>query len=140
MKDRAPTNVAHSVHERLLNRARENNRPFNELLQHYAIERFLYRLGQSPHTEKLLLKGALLLRVWKVPMARPTMDIDVLGRTVATPETLVTILKDCMTLKLVTGSDQTCSYSASRLQLIVSKRSIFRENFRRPQHFSCSSR
>ena len=63
MKPRTPTNVAHSVHERLLVQARSNKRPFNELLQHYAIERFLYRLGQSPHAETLLLKGALLLRV-----------------------------------------------------------------------------
>ena len=39
----------------------------------------LYRLGQTEHAEKLLLKGALLLRVWKIPMARPTMDSDVFG-------------------------------------------------------------
>jgi hypothetical protein len=39
----------------------------------------LYRLGQTEHAEKLLLKGALLLRVWKILMARPTMDIDVFG-------------------------------------------------------------
>jgi len=74
---RPPVNVAQSVHQKLLARAKSEGRPFNELLQHYAIERFLYRLGQSEHAEKLLLKGALLLRVWKIPMARPTMDIDV---------------------------------------------------------------
>ena len=89
-------NVAQSVHQRLLTRAQKEGRPFNELLQHYAIERFLYRLGQSRHSEKLLLKGALLLRAWKMPMARPTMDIDVLGRTAGTPEVLTSILRDCM--------------------------------------------
>lgn len=75
MTRRPLVNIAQSVHQRLLTRAQKENRPFNELLQHYAIERFLYRLGQSQHTEKLLLKGALLLRVWQIPMARPTMDI-----------------------------------------------------------------
>lgn len=93
-------NIAQSVHQRLLTRAQKEGRPFNELLQHYAIERFLYRLGQSTHAEKLLLKGALLLRVWQIPMARPTMDIDVLGRTTGTPEILVAILRECMSLKV----------------------------------------
>jgi predicted nucleotidyltransferase component of viral defense system len=93
-------NVAQSVHQRLLTRAQKEGRPFNELLQHYAIERFLYRLGQSKHAEKLLLKGALLLRVWQIPMARPTMDIDVLGRTTGAPEALVAILRECTAHKV----------------------------------------
>lgn len=98
MTRRPLVNIAQSAHQRLLTRAQKEERPFNELLQHYAIERFLYRLGQSKHAEKLLLKGALLLRVWQIPMARPTMDIDVLGRTAGTPEALVAILRECMTL------------------------------------------
>lgn len=97
MTRRPLVNVAQSVHQRLLTRAKNEGRPFNELLQHYAIERFLYRLGCSSHAEKLLLKGALLLRVWQIPLARPTMDIDVLGRT-GTPEALAAILRECMTL------------------------------------------
>ncbi|MDA8365131.1 MAG: nucleotidyl transferase AbiEii/AbiGii toxin family protein [Gammaproteobacteria bacterium] len=98
MTRRPLVNIAQSVHQRLLTQAKATGRPFNELLQHYAIERFLYRLGQSKHAEKLLLKGALLLRVWQIPMARPTMDIDVLGRTAGTPEALTAILRECMTL------------------------------------------
>lgn len=93
-------NIAQSVHQRLLTRAQKEGRPFNQLLQHYAIERFLYRLGRSRHAEKLLLKGALLLRVWQIPMARPTMDIGMLGRTAGTPEALVVILRECMALKV----------------------------------------
>jgi hypothetical protein len=96
----SPVNVAQSVHQRLLTRAKSEGRPFNELLQHYAIERFLYRLGRSEHAEKLLLKGALLLRVWRIPMARPTMDIDVLGRTAGTQDALTAILRDCMATKV----------------------------------------
>jgi hypothetical protein len=33
-------NTPASVHQRILNKAREVSRPFNELLQHFAIERF----------------------------------------------------------------------------------------------------
>jgi hypothetical protein len=40
-------NITASVHQRLLNKAKESSRPFNELLQHFAIERFIYRLSRS---------------------------------------------------------------------------------------------
>lgn len=100
MTQRSAANVTQSVHQKLLTRAKKEGRPFNELLQHYAIERFLYRLGRSEHAEKLLLKGALLLRVWKIPMARPTMDIDVLGRMEGTPDALAAVLRDCMTAEV----------------------------------------
>lgn len=72
--------IAASVHQRLLNMARETRRPFGELLQYYAMERFLYRLFESPHAKKFLLKGALMLAAWKSPVSRPTKDIDLLGR------------------------------------------------------------
>ena len=57
-------NLEASVRQRLLNRAHEEKRPFQELLQFYAMERFLYRLSQSRHSECFVLKGALMLRVW----------------------------------------------------------------------------
>ncbi len=62
-----PKNIPASVRQRLLNRARNDRRPFNELLQYYAMERFLYRLSQSVHVDKFILKGALMLRAWCSP-------------------------------------------------------------------------
>jgi hypothetical protein len=73
--------LAASVRERLLNRARAQDRPFQELLQYYAMERFLYRLSHSRQAGKFILKGALLLTAWRAPLSRSTMDIDLLGRT-----------------------------------------------------------
>lgn len=70
-----------SVHQRLLNHARSAGRPFNEVLQYYALNRFLYRLGLSSHKERFILKGALMLAAWDAPAARPTRDIDLLGRS-----------------------------------------------------------
>ena len=72
-------NVAASVHQRLLNVARQSGRPFNELAQYYALERWLYRLAQSDYRDQFVLKGALMLVVWNVPVTRPTRDIDLLG-------------------------------------------------------------
>lgn len=70
-----------SVRQRLLNRSRLENRPFQELLQYFAMERFLYRLSQSNFADRFVLKGALLLTAWRAPMSRPTIDIDLAGRT-----------------------------------------------------------
>ena len=73
-------NIAASVRQRLLNKARSDKRPFSELLQYFGMERFLYRLSQSSYVDKFILKGALMFRAWQAPMFRPTMDIDMLGR------------------------------------------------------------
>ena len=68
MTKEAPKNVAHSVHQRLLNKAKGAGRPFNELLQYFAMERFLYRLSRSAHGSKFVLKGAPLFTAWRAPM------------------------------------------------------------------------
>ena len=74
------TNLAASVHQRLLNKARESSRPFNEILQYFAIERFIYRLSKSLHADQFILKGALMFSAWCGPASRPTMDIDPFGK------------------------------------------------------------
>jgi hypothetical protein len=86
--------VAASVHQRLLNRARATGRPFNELLQYFVLERFLYRLGHSRHARSFILKGALMFDVWQGPFARPTRDIDLAGHTENSVERLVAIVRE----------------------------------------------
>jgi hypothetical protein len=76
-----PKDIVASVRQRLLNKARESNRSFNELPQYYARERFLLRLGVSEHAKKLVLEGALVFMAWGTPLSQPTTDIDLLGRT-----------------------------------------------------------
>ena len=73
--------VGASVRQRLLNQSREQGRPFQELLQYFAMERFLYRLSKSPSSSRFVLKGALLLTAWRAPQSRPTIDIDLAGTT-----------------------------------------------------------
>ena len=89
-------NIPASVRQRLLNRARRDQRPFNELLQYYAMERFLYRMSQSVHADQFILKGALMLRVWRSPTLRPTMDIDLLGKTNTDEYNLVEQFRDIL--------------------------------------------
>jgi predicted nucleotidyltransferase component of viral defense system len=87
-------NMGASVRQRLLNHAKAKGRPFAEVLQYYAMERFLYRLSVSPHVENFTLKGALLLTAWQAPISRPTMDIDLLGRTDNAVDTTVKVMRE----------------------------------------------
>ena len=93
-------NIAASVHQRLLNKSRESSRPFNELLQHFAIERFIYRLSKSPHADRFILKGALMFAAWIGSMSRPTMDIDLLGKIENSLELIRTVIKDACTMEV----------------------------------------
>lgn len=93
---KSKSNVPASIRQRLLNRAKSDKRPFNELLQYYAMERFLYRLSRSAHADRFILKGALMLRVWRSPGFRSTMDIDMLGRTSNEESSIVEQVKDIM--------------------------------------------
>jgi predicted nucleotidyltransferase component of viral defense system len=91
-------NVPASVRQRLLNKAKQDRRPFNEILQYYGMERFLYRLSKSPYAGQFVLKGGLMLRVWNVSESRPTMDIDMLGRTSNEPNRIVRQMQEILTL------------------------------------------
>ena len=95
---KSPRNLPASVRQRILNRAKSDRRPFNELLQYYAMERFLYRLSQSAHADRFILKGALMLRVWRSPELRPTMDIDMLGRTSNKEADIIAQIRDILSM------------------------------------------
>jgi hypothetical protein len=90
----AAGNLAASVHQKLLDKANAKQRPFSELLQHYANERFLYRLGRSPYRQILVLKGALVFLAWQAPLTRPTRDIDFLGFTENSVENIVRMVRE----------------------------------------------
>ncbi len=92
-------NISASVRQRLLNRARAEKRPFSELLQYYAMERLLYRLSISRHADRFILKGALMLRAWCLSDSRPTMDIDLLGRTNSAEANIVEQVRDILAMK-----------------------------------------
>lgn len=71
--------LAASVRARLLNVAKAEQSDFNGVLVRYALERLLYRLSQSAHAERFLLKGAMLFTLWYDMPHRPTRDVDLLG-------------------------------------------------------------
>ena len=87
-------NVAASVRARLLNRTRKTGANFQSLLQRYAAERFLYRLGESQHRERYVLKGAMLLALWSNAMYRPTRDLDFTGYGGSSGDQVNSVIRD----------------------------------------------
>ncbi len=73
------TNFGASVRARLLNLTRTRKGDFQLTLQRYVAERFLYRLGVSPHRDRFVLKGAMLFVLWDEAVLRPTRDLDLAG-------------------------------------------------------------
>src|SRR3990167_7023768 len=72
-------NLAASVRARLLNVANAQGVDFNQMLVRFALERILYRMSQSAHADRFLLKGALLFTLWYDMPHRATRDVDLLG-------------------------------------------------------------
>jgi predicted nucleotidyltransferase component of viral defense system len=90
----ASKGLARSVHVRLVRHAQATGVDPNLVLTRYAVERFLYRLSRSPHADRFVLKGALLMLVWLGETLRPTSDADLLGFGDLSEEALGRILKD----------------------------------------------
>ena len=77
-----------SVRARLTNYAKANNSAFQDVLQRYANERILHRLGESEHRESFVLKGAVLFVLWTGAPHRATKDLDLLGHGDLEPDRL----------------------------------------------------
>lgn len=93
-------NIVASVLARLRNSSKSGGAPFQQVLQQYAIERFLYRISKSTHAKSVILKGALLLKTIGIPSARPTLDIDMLRKGRADQASLIALVRDCASLEV----------------------------------------
>lgn len=75
-----------SVRARLSKVSKQSGEDFQAVLTRFAIERFLYRLGQSSQRDNFVLKGAMLFVAWEGNLHRPTKDLDLLGFGPPSPE------------------------------------------------------
>jgi predicted nucleotidyltransferase component of viral defense system len=106
-----PTNLPASLRARLKNRADELGLDFNQVLQYYAMERFRYRLSKSDWADRLIVKGAAMLRVWEGAVARPTRDIDFLGRIENTPEAVAEMVRGCLAVESADGLEFSAEFT-----------------------------
>ncbi|NVD27199.1 nucleotidyl transferase AbiEii/AbiGii toxin family protein [Parasphingorhabdus flavimaris] len=91
-------NIGASVRARLLNIARDQNQTFNFVLNRYAIERLLYRLSQSKHADRFVLKGATLLMTWFDEPFRGTQDLDLLGYGDPDPDAVLDLFREILAI------------------------------------------
>ncbi len=83
-----------SIHARLVKLAKAKGVDAQQLFTRFAIERFLYRLSQSNHADRFVLKGGTLMPVWLGEELRPTRDADLLGLGDLSGEALLKILRE----------------------------------------------
>ncbi|MBI2605041.1 MAG: nucleotidyl transferase AbiEii/AbiGii toxin family protein [Deltaproteobacteria bacterium] len=114
MTSRPPRNLAASIHRRLLNGARERGEDAQFILQRYAAERFLYRLGNSSYREQFVLKGAMLFALWGGSVYRPTRDLDFTGYGSDDVEAVRQRFRDICTLA---AEDDGISFDTSTLTI-----------------------
>jgi predicted nucleotidyltransferase component of viral defense system len=98
-----PRNIGASVRQRLLTLARARGQPMELLLTRYALERLLHRLSLSPHRERFVLKGAMLLAIWFDEPHRATRDVDLLGFGDATQDALLATFREIMAAEVEDG-------------------------------------
>ena len=96
-------NVGASVRQRLLNLAHARGQPMELLLTRYALERLLHRLSLSPHRERFVLKGAMLLATWFDEPHRSTRDVDLLGFGDAAHEAPLATFCEIMAIEIDDG-------------------------------------
>lgn len=78
-----------SVKAKLLNLSKAEGIPYQPLLIRYIQERLLYRLAQSKYKHRFYLKGGALLYAHEQFKARPTLDIDFLGNSIANDKKII---------------------------------------------------
>jgi len=57
-------NIGASVRARLLQLPKASGQSFDLVLTRFALERLLFRLSQSTHADRFVLKGAMLMMSW----------------------------------------------------------------------------
>lgn len=90
---------AASVRARLLNVAKTQGVDFNQVLVRFALERILYRLSQSAHADRFLLKGALLFTLWYDMPHRATRDADLMGYGASDMASMTQAFRDIASLQ-----------------------------------------
>ena len=116
--------ISASIRQRLLDLSKREGRPFGEVLQYYAMERFLFRLSKSKYVDKFILKGALLLTVWGSGVSRSTRDIDLLGYIENSEETISSAIRAILEQNVI---DDGIVYDTSTIETeVISEDAMYR--------------
>ncbi|NRQ17950.1 hypothetical protein BHMPCIPO_05213 [Ensifer sesbaniae] len=96
-------NVGASVRARLLQLSNASGQSFDLVLTRFALERLLFRLSQSPHADRFVLKGAMLMMSWFEDPHRGTRDLDLLGFGSPEPDLMLETFREILAQKVDDG-------------------------------------
>ena len=100
---KASSNIAASIRQKLLNLSRKDGRVFDVVLVTFGLERLIHRLSISPHKDKFVLKGGMLVTLWTADHGRYTRDIDFLGFGVSDMDAVKDIFREILKLDAADG-------------------------------------
>ena len=89
-------NIDASVRARLLSLSKASGQSFDLVLTRFALERLLFRLGQSVHADRFVLKGAMLMMTWFDDPYRGTRDLDLLGFGNPDPDAMLAVFREIL--------------------------------------------
>lgn len=95
-----PINLSATYHQKIFNKAKKQSRPFSEILQYYANERFLFRLGQSEYRQKFILNGAMEFALADAAADQLTSELAQTGKRPYSVGSLVAIVKEICALSV----------------------------------------
>lgn len=82
-KDNNIKDYGKSIRTRLLNVAKKEDVFYQTILTRYFQERLLFRMSQTKYRNNFYLKGGALMYAYERFAARPTLDIDFLGKNIS---------------------------------------------------------
>lgn len=71
------------IRTKLLNVAKKEDLYYLTILTRYFQERLLFRMSQTKYRSNFYLKGGALMYAYERFAARPTLDIDFLGKNIS---------------------------------------------------------
>ncbi len=95
--------IGASVRARLLKLSKANGQSFDLVLTRFALERLLFRLSQSPHADRFVLKGAMLMMSWFDDPHRGTRDLDLLGFGDPSEDAMLATFRDVLSQEVEDG-------------------------------------
>jgi len=96
-------NVGASVRARLPQLSKASGQSFDLVLTRFALERLLFRLSQSPHAGRFVLKGAMLMMSWFEDPHRGTRDLDLLGFGDPEPDPMLQTFREILAQEVDDG-------------------------------------
>ncbi len=106
-----------SIKQRLLNIARQDQSDFGIVLLAYALERLLYRLSISEHSQNFILKGGMLVTLWTADQSRFTRDVDFLSFGSEDESTLIEVFNTILSIDAEDGLRfDTAALSATQIR------------------------